>query len=190
MQYLPHPLQFSPASTEGLDDQLRWVLCGHRIDVIEILRFPAFRSVFGPRTTSAGEAPPHLRDQNPADTLRLASEYLHNAVQRIEISAEGFLHRHQGSWLTIRGCTRSALTLLGAKLSCQDRGRDDWGTHWDMTSRTESLHASLPEDLLPPRWEDAVVRVLDMLRVWETESKDVGKLREIVETLLGFCRRG
>lgn len=190
MESLPQPLQFSPTSTENLQDQLRWVLCGHRIDVIELLRFPAIRSVLQEETPGTSEVPTPSLSQNSGENHRLASEFLYNAVQRIEISSEGFLHRHQGNWLTIRGCTRSALVLLGAKLRCQDQERQYWGNRWGVTDDPESPYLDAAGFALPPRWESAVFQVLHMLRIWEVESTDIRKLREIIETLLGFCQLG
>lgn len=158
--------------------------------MIELLRFPVFRSIFGPSTTGSGGTPAALLGPNSADNLRLASEFLENAVQRIEISAEGSLHRHQGSWLTIRGSTRSALTLIGAKLVAQEQGRNNREDVRDMADGMPALSRNWADDILPLRWETAVLQVLDMLRAWETESKDLEKLTMILETLLGMCRRG
>ena len=39
-------------------------------------------------------------------TLKLSREMLANCIYRIETNMEGFLHRHQGTWLTIRSCSR------------------------------------------------------------------------------------
>lgn len=69
-------------------------------------------------------------------------------VQRIQINESGFYHRHHGTWLMLRSCTRSALVLLGA-------------------ARSPTLNP-----LLPAGWEGAVLKVMDMLRFWRDESWD------------------
>ena len=163
-------MRFSPTSVEPLHDILRWVLRGHRIDNIELLRFPALSNILNPANIPEPDSFMNGR-QHSETTLRLAQEYLENAVQRIRTNAEGFLHRHQGSWLTIRSCTRSALALLGTKLKCQEE--DSGG---EMTS-----------SILPPTWRSAVEQVVEMLRAWEPESVDVKRLREVVEGLLSLC---
>ncbi len=96
-------------------------------------------------------------------TLRLAREYLENAVDRVDANAEGFLHRHQGTWLTIRSCTRSALVLLAVALKCRDEGLQ-----------------GIEYNILPEKWKWAVLRVLDMLEMWKGESADVERLWEVV----------
>jgi hypothetical protein len=126
-----------------------------------------------------------------ATTLQLAKEYLDNAVYRIETNAEGFLHRHQGSWLTIRSCTRSALALLGTKLYCQEDDERGLQARLTATFQTNNINTShelrLADRILPARWRYAVLLVLDMLKAWEPESQDIGWLREVVEGLLGLC---
>jgi hypothetical protein len=181
MHSLPPPMRFSPTSSEPLHDILRWVLRGHRIDIIELLRFPALSNILNP-TTVPNLDPSSGHHQHSAVTIRLAREYLENAVQRISTNAEGFLHRHQGSWLTIRSCSRSALALLGARLKCQEE-RDDWA----VPGASDREVASMTSDILPPRWRYAVLQVVQMLKAWEGESPDVRRLRTIVEGLLGLC---
>jgi hypothetical protein len=158
-------MRFSSTSIEPLHDILRWVLRGHRIDIIELIRFPALSNILN---SNFGHLP------RSEITIRLAREYLENAVQRIGTNAEGFLHRHQGSWLTIRSCTRSALTLLGTRLKYEEESND-----------RES--ASIIGNILPPGWRVAVLQVLGMLRVWEAESPDVKRLREVLDGLLRLC---
>lgn len=95
----------------------------------------------------------------------MTREYLSNALYRIEVHVEEFYHRHQGTWLTIRACTRSALALLGVHLACK---QDD----------------GLRSALLPDNWRPAVEEVIQMLNAWEHESPDILCLREIVQTLM------
>lgn len=112
-----------------------------------------------------------------ATTLGHARECTENAVIRIEAHVEEFLHRHQGTWLTIRGCSRSALALLGLKLRCNALS----------AGSTPRSSTGFAQALLPPRWREAVINVLEMLRAWSEERQDVKRLCQIVETLLQVC---
>lgn len=178
LQSLPELLQFSATEPEYLQDHLRWVLRGHRLDVVELLRFPAIKTVLNASPSEVGTL--------PDDITRLAREYLDNAVLRIDIHVEEFLHRHQGTWLTIRGCTRSILALIGMKLKCQQVAEHVVGLP-DGRQGSHTHDPSFQSRLLPKNWRTAVVRVDDMLFAWETESTDVARLRLIVQTLLGLC---
>jgi hypothetical protein len=165
-------------------------------------------------------------------TLKLSREMLANCIYRIETNMEGFLHRHQGTWLTIRSCSRSALMLLGVaaavsaasgrlvlgartatEASHNDGNGIGHGNGVDvdtngssniglervpsnsdpMSIEMESGTAISTElgpmtiemnELLPPRWREAVVAVFEMLDVWACESADVARLRDIVGLLL------
>jgi hypothetical protein len=157
---------------------------------------------------------------------------LANCIYRIETNMEGFLHRHQGTWLTIRSCTRSALMLLGVAAAISAaRGKLPLGarnateaSHNDsngivhktgvdidrngssnigpgrvpsnsdpmsinmedgsaMSTEFRSMEIEMNE-LLLPRWREAVVAVFEMLDVWACESADVARLRDIVGLLL------
>lgn len=81
-------------------------------------------------------------------------------VQRVQINEEGFYHRHHGTWLMLRSCTRSALVLLAA--------------------------ARCPElvPTLPAGWEEAVLKVMGMLSFWKEESIDVLDKLCILERLV------
>lgn len=165
-------MRFSSTSIEPLHDILRWVLRGHRIDIIEIIRFPELSNILNPAATTRTDS--NLSLPHSEITIRLAREYLENAIQRIGTNAEGFLHRHQGSWLTIRSCTRSALALIGTRLKYEEDSND-------------RERASIIGNILPPGWRVAVLQVLGMLRAWEAESLDVRRLREVLDGLLGLC---
>lgn len=147
-----------PSFYDSLHDILRWVLRGHMIDVRELLYFPAIGAILGPHPTDIGD-----------QTVQFTRAFLANSVHRIHANTEGFLHRHQGTWLTIRSCTRSAIILLGAALMCQERNAPD-------------------ATLLPEYWRAAVVQVLGLLKAWERESDDVRRLKVVVELLLGQCQ--
>jgi hypothetical protein len=90
------------------------------------------------------------------------------------------LHRHQGAWLTIRGCTRSALALLGAKLLWREMAAGP--------SKEGGEGAGMASFRMPDGWRAAVLCVLKMLRAWQDEAVDVARLRYTVETLLDHCR--
>lgn len=153
------------------------------IDVIEVLRFPAISFILSPRTSR--DILTYSDQGYLSSMLRLAQEDLDNAVQRIKTNAEGFLHRHQGSWLMIRSCTRSALKLLGARLKMKEHEEamvERWDT-WDHSN----VDSSMVGFVLPVDWMDAVLQVLEMLKIWEKESKDVAQLREVIEVLLKDC---
>jgi hypothetical protein len=135
--------------------------------VIELLRFSAFKTV--------------MLDTNVEDltatTISRAREYAENAVIRIEAHVEEFLHRHQGTWLTIRGCSRSALALLGLKLRCDSLN----------AAPTSPSADGFSQALLPSRWREAVINVLHMLNAWSEERQDVKRLSDTVQALLQIC---
>lgn len=87
-------------------------------------------------------------------------------VQRVEINENGFYHRHHGTWLMLRSCTRSALVLLAA--------------------------ARCPElaPLMPVGWEEAIVKVMIMLGFWKDESRDVMDRLQVLETLVDVVTPG
>lgn len=58
-------------------------------------------------------------------------------------------HRHPGTWLGIRYCTRSALELFAVS------------------------QASIPELALPPRWRSGMEKFKTALKYWGGESRDV-----------------
>ncbi len=175
---LPQVLRFSATESEYLQDHLRWVLRGHRLDVVELLRFPAIKIVLNTSPSKVGTL--------PDDIIRLAREYLDNAVLRIDIHVEEFLHRHQGTWLTIRACTRSILALIGMKLKCQQIAENVVGLP-DGQQGSKARNPSFQSRLLPNNWRTAVVRVDDLLSAWETESTDLARLRLMVQTLWRLC---
>lgn len=138
--------------------------------MIELLRFPAIKAVLNAE---------RLRDLSYT-VLRLAREYLENAVLRIDVHLEEFFHRHQGTWLTIRGCTRSVLALLGTKLRCDKEIGGGMGHAGSSALDPANL-------LLPQGWRTAVEQVLEMLHAWEDESNDIPRLAALVESLLQQC---
>lgn len=193
LQWLPPSMRFSATSTEPLYDILPWVLRGHHIDVIEILRFPAILEILNNRKLAPSAVNVNVSSVCSETTFQLAKEYLESAVRRIEANAEGILHRHQGSWLTMRSCTRSALALLAMNLHCQSvsQGNRDEDEVPEDTRAYHLTPSSVPlqaDSILPSRWRHAVLLVSSMLKAWESESPDIGRLRLVVEGLLSLCR--
>ncbi len=84
-------------------------------------------------------------------------------VDRVQQNRKGFYYRHHGTWLMLRSCARSSFVLLAA-------------------ARCVEL-----APYLPTNWEEAVVDVAKMLRLWKHESADVCEMLRILETLLGTC---
>ncbi|KPM38222.1 hypothetical protein AK830_g8341 [Neonectria ditissima] len=153
---LPPSMRFPRNPHENTGDFLRGILRSHLIDILDVLYFPAVRAV---ACEEVGELGPY--------TLATARDALLNAVNRITISEEGFWHRHQGTWLMIRTCSRSSLQLLAVAFRAQ-------------------TEPSLLE-LLPEGWKYSVTRVFTMIEYWEPESPDLGlllaRMRGLVSTL-------
>jgi hypothetical protein len=81
-------------------------------------------------------------------------------IDRIQQNESGFYHRHHGTWLMLRSCTRSALVLLAAAHSPHICSR------------------------LPVGWEIAIYKVITLLNFWKEESRDVWDRLDILETLM------
>lgn len=147
------------------------------IDIIESVRFPAIRAL----VDSTWDSLP-----SPSDMyLNLCKEMLNNCVYRIEANVEGFYHRHQGTWLTIRSCSRSALMLLGVSKWCTKAARQmraECGSSRMGGEEQELLR--LIENLMPQGWQSVVLKVLEMTKAWAGESPDVARLRDVIATLL------
>jgi len=147
-------------------DALRFILRGHMIDINEVVRFPAIQALLGSKTLVQTDSLTPL-------TLHIAQEFLQNAVYRIEANREGFFYRHQGTWLMLRSCSRSALQLLGMALKCRFEAQAG-----------ETNQQDLERKMLPPRWQDAVTSVREMLDYWADESIDVKRLKTIFAELM------
>lgn len=92
-------------------------------------------------------------------TRDFAQKALNVCVERIQKNEPGFFYRHHGTWLMLRSCTRSGLVLLAA-------------------SRSEKVRPLLPEG-----WKQAVGKILEMLRFWRRESRDVEDRFKLVERM-------
>jgi hypothetical protein len=81
-------------------------------------------------------------------------------VDRIQQNRTGFYHRHHGTWLMLRSCTRSALVLLAAARCVELVG------------------------FLSPGWKGAVLDVTRMLTFWTDESGDISEMLDVLRTML------
>jgi hypothetical protein len=126
---------------------LRFILNGHLLDCYEMMYWPFLVDAV------------HGKFHGNV-THKFARKGFQICVERIQKNESGFYHRHHGTWLMLRSCTRSALVLLGA--------------------------ARLPElsALLPVGWETAVYKVAMMLSYWKDESREIQDRLDILETLL------
>lgn len=94
---------------------LRFILSGHMLDCLELMYWPfVYAAVHG---TLGDDRDSHL----------LAARGLELCTQRIYINQAGFFHRHHGTWLMLRSCTRSALMLIAARQAeLEDKLPGDW----------------------------------------------------------------
>lgn len=98
-------------------------------------------------------------DSTPPVARDFASKALNTCFERIQKNEPGFFYRHHGTWLMLRSCTRSALVLIAASRSTRMRR------------------------LLPEGWHTAVGKVVEMLRFWRRESRDVEDRLGLVEKM-------
>ncbi|OQD98654.1 hypothetical protein PENVUL_c069G01832 [Penicillium vulpinum] len=127
-------------------EPFRFILSGHFLDCQETMYWHFLVEAI------------HGRVDGNSDIL--LRKGLKVCVDRIQQNQTGFYHRHHGTWLMLRSCTRSALVLLAAE-------------------RSGNLVSFLPRG-----WEAAVYDVSRMLEFWKDESNDVMGLFTIVQTLL------
>ncbi|KAH7134562.1 c6 zinc finger domain-containing protein [Dactylonectria estremocensis] len=156
---LPPSMRFPSEASEATGDALRGILRSHLVDILDVLYFPAVRAV----------ACEKVRDLGPY-TLSAARSALLNAVYRLTLCEEGFWHRHQGTWLMLRTCSRSLLQLLAVALRAQ----------------TEPSLA----DLLPEGWERCAGRMFTVIEYWEPESPDLGFLLARLKHLVSMVEQG
>lgn len=147
---LPQPLKLNISADETNDEHaaLRFVLNGHLIDCYEMMYWPFIvESIYG-------------RVDNDATSNFFLKKGLELCVRRIEENESGFKHRHHGTWLMLRSCTRSTLVLLSA-------------------ARSKNLTSFLPRG-----WESEVRKVIEMLRHWKDEAMDAGDRLLILEEMM------
>jgi hypothetical protein len=126
---------------------LTFILGGHLLDCYEMMYWPSIvDGIHGRLRTGEHEI--------------YARKALQVCVQRIDQNESGFFHRHHGTWLMLRSCTRSALVLLGAVRSAQ------------------------LSPLLPNNWERSIPKVVAMLNFWKDESRDVMDRLHIIQALM------
>ncbi|KAL5343416.1 hypothetical protein BJX70DRAFT_393981 [Aspergillus crustosus] len=133
---------------------LRFILNGHLIDCYEMM--------YWPYTVDA------IHNNLPANEyLEHYEEYARKGfglcMLRIAQNESGFYHRHHGTWLMLRSCTRSALVLIAGAL--------------------QGLTLLLPQD-----WESGVEKVLNLLRYWKDEAGDVADRLDVLEGLMEVIR--
>jgi hypothetical protein len=87
----------------------------------------------------------------------MAYRGLETHVNRLHFNEPGFLHRHHGTLLMIKSCTRSVLVLLAA---------------------------AKVEMAMPPNWRDAVYKGIALLGYWSSELPDLGQWQTVVEKQL------
>lgn len=129
---------------DALHEALRFILHGHLLDCQEIMYWQYVADAAHGR---------------PSDEVFLRKA-LKVCVERIRQNSPGFYHRHHGTWLMVRSCTRSAFVLLAAV-------------------RQGDL-----APFLPLGWEEAVLDVARMLRYWKDESSDVYEMLLRLEMLI------
>jgi hypothetical protein len=98
---------------------------------------------------------PDLRGQD------FARKGLEICVRRIKENESGFRHRHHGTWLMLRSCTRSAFVLVAAARS------------------------GLPS-ILPPEWKASVTSVMELLQYWQEETLDAQDRLRTLEALMNL----
>jgi hypothetical protein len=154
LRSLPKPLELGISDSEREQHgALRFILNGHFLDCQEVMYWQYVVDAV------------HGRLHGPNAELFLRKG-LKVCVDRIQQNRTGFCHRHHGTWLMLRSCTRSAFVLLAAA-RCPDL----------------ALY-------LPMGWEGVVMEVKKMLELWKDESKDVSQVLGYLETLLGASNAG
>ncbi|RYP64817.1 hypothetical protein DL771_008597 [Monosporascus sp. 5C6A] len=87
-------------------------------------------------------------------TRELAYRGLETHVNRLLVNEPGFFHRHHGTLFMIKACTRSAMVLIAA-------------------ARTGGL--------MPPGWDDAVLKATELLGYWANDMPDLARWKAILE---------
>jgi hypothetical protein len=162
---LPLQTRFHQQPSVATNDILPLILRGQMMEVRDLARFPALEEIF-----ISGSTVP-LHDFSSVQ-LELARQCLAIAADHIEADQEAHFHRHQGTWLLLRGSMRCSLTLLGMALQCQIEARN-----------TGSDPKHLEETMLPPPWKKAVDQTSQALEYWSDESIDVARLHRILKEL-------
>ena len=145
MQSLPSILSLETPDSE--DDLLKFILRGHFSKCQEVIYWPFLVDCVG-----------NSRRDPAAD--RYVERALQTCVDRIYKNKAGFYHRHHGTWLMLRACSRAALHLLAA------------------------YRCGQVADLLPQGWKAAVHESIQMLAFWADESFDARECLSVLQELL------
>ncbi|KAL3485754.1 hypothetical protein BJX62DRAFT_247308 [Aspergillus germanicus] len=141
----------SVCSDDGTD-ALRFILKGRKTYVNELITWPVIVHAIAQHSDLSLSL-----SLTPAQRSWL-SKGVAAHLERLQINAPGFYHRHHGTWLMIRSSARSAYILSAVARSSAAVG-----------------------NLLPSGWMAAVRETIDMLQFWSGEV--VG-----LEGIATFCR--
>lgn len=142
------PAELSIPSSPQNEDICRSVIRCHLVNLFELIYWACCMASL--EALSAGRAV-------PPDVQEMAYRGLETHVNRLHVNEPGFLHRHHGTLLMIKSCTRSVLVLLAA-------------------ARVEMT--------MPPNWRDAVYKGIALLGYWSSELTDLGHWQTVVEKQL------
>ncbi|RFU78606.1 dna glycosylase [Trichoderma arundinaceum] len=168
-QALPEKVKFPEDPAIPTGSITKYILRHHMFDIQEDARFPAIQALLG--SSSPGL---NLRQASPI-LIRLASELLTVAVNRIQGAREAYFHRHHGQWFGIHCLGRNALQLLGMACKCRQDGGEDGG-------------AQMEQQILPQGWQDAVHLALTFFDYWSDECADARRMGRVVTELLHVYR--
>jgi Fungal specific transcription factor domain len=146
------------SDNSDLHTTLKFILLGHLLDCYEMMYWPFIANVLSKNNTNATFQSPQTIQTDKINN-GFIRKGLTVCVERIAKNEPGFFYRHHGTWLMLRSCTRSGLVLIAA-------------------SRDEKVAA-----LLPDGWRASVGKIIDMLRFWRRESRDVEDRLRLVETM-------
>lgn len=145
---LPQPVSIAiPAQKDNI---CQFILRGHLMDLYVFIYWPFVDAL--------------LRGLCSATVLEMALKGLRAHVDTILVNYLGYKHRHHGTSLLLRSCTRSALILVTAALTAKQQ-RVDQRTRFAMIAG----------------WRDAVMLVLEMNSYWQAESPDNEFLVRVVQ---------
>lgn len=127
-------------------EPFRFILSGHFLDCQETMYWHFVAQGIHGRVCNGNE--------------KFVRKGLKVCVDRIQQNRTGFYHRHHGTWLMLRSCTRSALVLLAAARCVELVG------------------------FLSPGWKEAVLDVTRMLTFWKDESGGISEMLDVLRTML------
>jgi hypothetical protein len=137
---LPPVVSISEAAySEEATDALRFILKGRKTYVNEVITWPVIVHAVAQQSDSSTNL-----TLTPVQRSWL-SRGVAAHLERLQINAPGFYHRHHGTWLMIRSSARSACILIAV-------------------ARSSSM-----VDLLPSGWMEAARGTISMLHFWSGE---------------------